>query len=256
MDFFFSELKRMKIALLTSHHLSEFRIATLLPILKDIRFSIDVAIIDDRPGKTILEKIRSNLKKGRGGYVLVMAFQKVFGKKEITTDTDKFCSEHGISVYNTHDIYSPETIEYLRNKNSDILLLIDGFGIIKEPLLGVAPHGILSYHHGDMRKYRGQPPAFWELYNGDKEMGITVQILTDGLDCGIPVVEKTIAINRGDTLKTLTVRAYRESIPMMYEALLKIVKGDKLPDKIETPGKIYTIPNLRQWMKFNVKRYT
>jgi folate-dependent phosphoribosylglycinamide formyltransferase PurN len=239
----------MKIALLLEHELSDFRIATLKPILNDSRFSIILAIIDDRPGKTILGKLRSNLRKGRGGYVLVMAFQKIFGKKEVTTDTEKFCSEHGISVYKTRDAYSPETIEFIRKKNSDIFLLIGGFGIIKEPLLSIAPHGILSYHHGNMRKYRGQPPAFWELYNGEKEMGITVQILTDGLDCGIPAVEKTIIINSGDTVKKLNERVYRESIPMLYEALLKIENGIQLPDKIETPGKIYTIPNLRQWMK-------
>jgi methionyl-tRNA formyltransferase len=239
----------MKIALLTSPRLSDFRIASLNPILNDTRFTVDTAIIDNRPGKTLPEKIRSNLKKGRGGYILVMAFQKLFGKKEITTDTEKFCNEHRILVYHTNDIYSQEALEFIRKKNLDVLLLIDGFGIIKEPLLSIAPHGILSYHHGNMRKYRGQPPAFWELYNGDKEMGVTVQILTDGLDCGIPAIEKTIAINSGDTVKKLTERAYRESIPMMYEALVKIENGVRLPDKIENPGKIYTIPNLRQWMK-------
>jgi folate-dependent phosphoribosylglycinamide formyltransferase PurN len=244
----FTDLAQMKIALLTSSSLNPFRIATLLPILRDSRFSVDSAIIDDRPGKSILEKTKRNLKKGRGGYVLIMAFQKVFGKKEPIVDTEKFCKDHGISIYRTSDIYSQAALDFIREKKFDILLLTGGYGILREPLLSVARHGILSYHHGDMRKYRGQPPAFWELYNGEKEMGVTVQILTAGLDCGIPVVEKTITINRGDTLKKLTEKAYSESIPMMYEALLKIEGGIQLPGKIENPGKIYTIPNLRQWM--------
>ena len=36
-------------------------------------------------------------------------------------------------------------------------VLLGGFGIVKEPLLSLASQGILSYHHGNMRKYRGQP---------------------------------------------------------------------------------------------------
>ena len=34
------------------------------------------------------------------------------------------------------------------------------------------------------------PPAFWELYNGEKEMGLTVQKLSVNLDSGSPLVEK------------------------------------------------------------------
>jgi methionyl-tRNA formyltransferase len=71
----------------------------------------------------------------------------------------------------------------------DLLLLIGGFGIIKAPLLDLAPQGVLSYHHGDMREYRGQPPAFWELYNGEKPNRVTVQRLSPGIDCGQPIVE-------------------------------------------------------------------
>lgn len=243
----------MNITLLTSKSLSAFRIATLQPILDDSHFSVDAAIIDDRVDKTLMQKVKNNLKKGRGAYILIMAFQKIFGKKEITIDTEEFCDENGISVYRTKDIYSQESVDFIRKKNPDILLLIGGYGIIREPLLSIAPHGILSYHHGDMRKYRGQPPAFWELYNGEKEMGVTVQILTEGLDCGIPVIEKTIPVLPGDTLKKLHNRAMSESISMMYEALSKIEEGKELPRKVETPGKIYKIPNLRQWVKFHLK---
>ena len=164
----------MKIGLLTSTGLSEFRLNALKPILSDNAFSIELAVIDDSPKKSIVQKIKKNLKKGRGGYIIIMAFQKLFEKKEIEISTEKFCKENGISVLKTGDIHSAEAIDKIRKKNLDILLLIGGYGIIKEPLLTITPLGILSYHHGNMRKYRGQPPALWELYNNEKEMGITV----------------------------------------------------------------------------------
>ncbi len=54
-----------------------------------------------------------------------------------------------------------------------------------------------------MRKYRGMPPIFWELYNNEQEIGITVQKLDTRLDARIPIVEKKITIDHNDSYKSL-----------------------------------------------------
>jgi folate-dependent phosphoribosylglycinamide formyltransferase PurN len=243
----------MRIGLLTGDTLSAFRLATLMPISGDKSFSVELAVIDDSPPKTITQKIIKNFRKRRGGYMLIMAFQSFLARRDFKVNTEKFCMGNGISVHRTKDIYSPETIDIIRKSNPDILLLVGGFGILKEPLLSLTRLGVLSYHHGDMRKYRGQPPAFWELYNNEKEMGITVQILTSGLDCGIPVVEKTLEIKKDDTPEKLQIRAEKESENMMYEALKKLADPGFVPSKIEIYGKIYTIPDLKQWIVLKMK---
>jgi len=115
-------------------------------------------------------------------------------------------------------------------------------------LLSAAPKGILSFHHGNMRKYRGMPPALWELFNGEKEMGITVQILSERLDAGMPVVEKSIKIEKADTILKLRNRAQSESPNMMYQALIKLMSDSYKPKYLNKLGKVYTLPNLRQWM--------
>lgn len=243
----------MKIALLTSTGLSEFNVNTLKPILEDKLFSIELAIIDARPRKSFTQRLKKNIKRGRGGYMLIMFFKNYFSQRQKKTATKEFCYEYGIDVLETKDPYSAQTIEMIKNHKLDILVLIDGYGFIKEPLLSVAPLGILSYHHGNMRKYRGMPPALWELYNNEPEMGVTVQILTSGLDAGIPIEEKTIKIEKNDTLKSLKSRAFSASVDMMHRALRKLSDPCFVPVKIETPGKIYTLPNLRQWLLFQLK---
>jgi hypothetical protein len=67
----------------------------------------------------------------------------------------------GIPFLIANDPYSTSTVNKIREKGLDVLLFISGFGIIKELLLNSKPLGILSYHHGDVRRYRGQPSAFW-----------------------------------------------------------------------------------------------
>lgn len=243
----------MNIGLLTSISLSEFRLNTLLPILGDNNFSIRVAIIDNRTKKSLKQKLKKNIKRGRGGYILIMAFQSVFSKKGKSINTKEFCSNNGISVIETKTPYSAEIIESIKKYNLDLLILIGGYGIIKEPLLNVTPIGVLSYHHGNMRKYRGMPPALWELYNNEKEMGVTVQILSPGLDNGIPIEEKIIEIRKNDSLKRLQNRASEQSVNMLYRALKKMSNKDFTPQRIDNFGKVYTLPNLRQWLILNIK---
>lgn len=245
----------MKIGLLTGHFISDFRLKTLKPILEDKNFLIKVALIDDRPKKSLLQKLKNNIKRGRGGYVLVMAFQNLLAKNEKGLKTTEFCSENGIAAIETKKPYSLDTIEIIKKFNLDLLILVGGYGIIKEPLLKVTPLGVLSYHHGNMRKYRGMPPALWELYNNENEMGVTVQILSAGLDNGIPIEEKTIEIRKNDSLKKLQNRAYDQSVNMLYGALQKISNQDFKPQRLNNFGKIYTLPNLREWILLNIRLF-
>jgi folate-dependent phosphoribosylglycinamide formyltransferase PurN len=243
----------IRIGLLTGSTLSEFRLNTLRPIIEDDSFSIEAAIVDNRPTKPLGQKLKKNIKLGRGGYILIMALKSIFSKKEIGVTTRIFCANNGIDVIESKEPYSDDTINFIRKYNLDVLLLVGGFGIVKEPLLTLTPLGVLSYHHGNMREYRGMPPALWELYNNEKEMGVTVQVLAPGVDCGIPIEEKSIEIQPRDSLESLKNRAFKESENMMYDALRKLSSPDFKPNKVEKLGKVYTLPNLRQWILLNIK---
>jgi folate-dependent phosphoribosylglycinamide formyltransferase PurN len=243
----------IKIGLLVSSSFSDFGLKTLKPILADSNFVIKVAIIDKRPKLSLKQKLKKNLKRGRGGYIIIMALKSFLSKKSFNISTIDYCQDNNIDVIETTEPYSQTSIKKIKEYNLDLLILVAGFGIIKKEILDITPLGVLSYHHGDMRKYRGMPPALWELYNNEKEMGVTVQILSPGLDSGIPIEEKKIEISKKDTLKKLQKRASDESVDMLYRALLKLSKKNYEPEKINKFGKVYTLPNLRQWIVLNIR---
>jgi hypothetical protein len=54
-----------------------------------------------------------------------------------------------------------------------------GAGVVGEEILRVPRYGVWSFHHGDNEKYQGDPPCFWEIYNGDIVTGAILQRLTD-----------------------------------------------------------------------------
>lgn len=245
----------IRVGILAGTTISDFRLKTLEPILGDNQFSIEVCIIDGRPEPGIAKKIKKNLKRGRGGYIIVMALNRFFSKKSDDINTEEFCNIHKIDVIQTVKPYSQETIAKIKSYDLQLLILVGGFGIVKKPLLEVTAGGVLSYHHGNMRKYRGMPPGLWELYNGEEEMGVTVQILSPGLDDGIPVEEITVPIYKYDSVEKLQQRALDESVGMLYTALKKVTDRNFQPQRLEELGAVYTLPNLRQWIILNFRLF-
>jgi hypothetical protein len=79
---------------------------------------------------------------------------------------------------------SNQDVAEIRKYNLDIILRFS-FGILRGEVLDAARYGIWSFHHDDEQKYRGAPPAFWEIYHQDPVTGAVLQRLTDRLDGGI-----------------------------------------------------------------------
>lgn len=238
----------LRIGFLAGRTLREHHLRALEPILADGQFEVPLMLVDARPPKTTGRKVMQHLRKGCGAYILVLALGSLHAKPAHGVETREFCRRNGIECLETDSPYSPQISDRLRARQLDVLGLLCGFGIIREPLLSVCPKGILSYHHGDMRKYRGMPPGLWELYHGEKEVGITVQKIAAGLDCGLPIAEKHIPIRPDDTLDTLGARLRLEGQGLMYAALKKVADPDFTPAPIRELGQMYTLPNLRQWL--------
>jgi hypothetical protein len=86
---------------------------------------------------------------------------------------------NGFSQY-----FDADTVAQIKECAPDFLLRF-GFNIIRGEILESAPMGVWSYHHDDELKYRGGPPAFWEIVKGDPVNGVILQKLTNRLDGGI-----------------------------------------------------------------------
>lgn len=243
----------MKIAILCGTGLDAFQQRVLQPIMNDQTIEIVGALVDCRPRSSLKKRFLKNLKRGRGGYMIVMLFKSRMAKKKPSIDARAFFSSHGITCIETQAPYEEEVTCKLKSLLPEALVMLGGFGIVKEPLLSLAPQGILSYHHGNMRKYRGQPVGFWELYHGEKEMGVTVQRLAAGLDRGTPIVEMAVPIEKGDSVATLRSRALDSSTGMMHEALRLVQQPDFKPATIDHYGPVFTIPNLRQYLTLQIK---
>ena len=245
----------MNIVLLCSTGLTISNINIINYLFDDVEFKIVGCVIDNRPSKKLFQKLKFNLRKGRGGYTFIMLLRLFSKKKEKSVAATKVFQKKKVPIISTVKPYSESTLSQIKKLCPDLLILISGFGIVKKPLINLCTNGVLSYHHGNMRKYRGMPPAFWEIYNGEREIGVTVQRINEGLDHGEPILERNFSIEYGESLQSVRKKIFRSTEDLMYLAAKKVRSNNYSKKFIEQYGKVYTLPNLRQWMYFNLKQF-
>ena len=86
------------------------------------------------------------------------------------------------------DKFHKRDLFYVKNEKFDILIRCCGNFLTKD-FLKVSKHGIISFHHGDYKKYRGSPAGFWEVFNKEKKTGFMLQKINEKLDFGNIILE-------------------------------------------------------------------
>ncbi|WP_338727983.1 formyltransferase family protein [Haladaptatus sp. DJG-WS-42] len=145
----------------------------------------------------------------------------------------------------------PEIAEEVATK-ADIALLC-GFGFITGPILAAPKHGVLSFHHGDLRKYRGQPMGFWEYLRGEQTAGVTLQRLTEKLDGGEIIYLNEVDISDARYLREVKTRLLAESVEMLSEGVRRVRDESFSPETPTELGQIYRIPKGKPVAKYLAK---
>jgi hypothetical protein len=128
-----------------------------------------------------------------------------------------------------------------------------GFGLLAGRVLDAPRYGVLGYHPGDIREYRGQPGGFWEVLDGADEMGVTVQRLTERLDGGEIAALETFEIEDTDTWQDLRAEAFRTAEDMLVPAIRTLVRADETVERPDRIGELNSVPEGRDVVRYLVE---
>lgn len=95
----------------------------------------------------------------------------------------------------------------------------NGVGILTGTILDAPEHGVLSYHHGDIREYRGVITHFWNYLDGVEEAGVTLLQLTEELDGGRIAAERTVDLRGAVTWSEVESRKQLAGVSLLREAV-------------------------------------
>ncbi len=146
------------------------------------------------PRRSIVERIRRSIK-----YDGVLETVKKFVPKtqiHLNDKNDKTMQaayKLGLTVLKVDNFHAEESIKLMRQAEAD-LGVIYGTNIIKQSVFSIPKHGSINLHQGLAPHYRGGPPIFWELFNGEKEIGITVHFVAVKVDTGDIILQSTVPL--------------------------------------------------------------
>jgi hypothetical protein len=135
----------------------------------------------------------------------------------------------------------PEVVDRI-GATSD-LVLRRGFGLLRGDVLTATDHGVLSYHHGDPRAYRGGPAGFWEFLHGESTAGVMVQRLRPELDAGDVLAYADVDISGCRSWGAVRRALYGNSADLLAEAVETARSDDADPLDLGDPGPVYHPPS-------------
>lgn len=119
-----------------------------------------------------------------------------------------------------------------------------GAPILKEALFSLPRLGTINLHKGRLPHYRGMPPAFWELKNGETSVGCTVHKIEAGLDTGDILLERSVAVDPYSTVAGMQIKLHRVGVQMVCEAVEQIASHTAVFTKQAAGGAVNTRPAL------------
>lgn len=118
--------------------------------------------------------------------------------------------------------------------NSQMGVLIDFGIIVSENTINSFQKGIINSHFSLLPEWRGADPITFSLLSGQKHTGVSLMMLTKGMDEGPILAQQALPIDANDTGITLTDKLINLSHKMLVEFVPKYLTGLISPiDQIE-----------------------
>ena len=184
------------------------------------------------PYEIVLAVTQPDRPKGRGHE---MAFSPV---KETAL-------KYGIPVFQPEKLRNPEAVAEIEKSKPD-MIVVAAFGqILPKSVLSLPKYGCINVHASLLPAYRGAAPIQWAILDGQKETGVTIMYMNEGLDTGDILLQKAIPIADDETGGSLHDRLAELGAEALTEALPKILDGSLKP----VPQGEMTTPYAKQLTK-------
>ena len=151
--------------------------------------------------------------------------------KEMQQTPVKACAlKHNIEVFQPVKIKTPEAVEVLKGYGAD-LFVVAAFGqILSKEILDMPKFGCVNIHASLLPKYRGAAPIQWAILDGEKETGVTIMQMNEGLDTGDMLTKVIVPIEDTDTGESLFDKLAEAGAKLLIETIPQIEAGTLHPE--------------------------
>lgn len=133
----------------------------------------------------------------------------------------------------------------------DLLVSVACPYILKDKLLAMPPLGCINIHHAPLPQYKGMMPTFWQMYHGEKRVGVTIHTMAARLDEGAALLQEELPMQENESLDSLIRRTKRHGARCMLTVLRQIAAQTQVTLLLENrPGSYFTFPTPDEMKEF------
>jgi methionyl-tRNA formyltransferase len=120
------------------------------------------------------------------------------------------------------------------------LIVVAAFGqILRKWLLDVPNYGCINVHGSLLPRWRGASPIQAAILHGDRETGISIMKMDEGIDTGDVISKQTVVIDPEDTSETLAKKMSLVGASLLVDTLPGYIHGELLPYPQDEVGVTY-----------------
>lgn len=140
--------------------------------------------------------------------------------------------EYNIPYFEIDSIDGQRTIDFehiLEKLDLDLILVLGWYYMLPSTTRKLAKHGAWGIHASLLPNYAGGAPLNWAIINGEKETGVTLFRMDEGVDNGDIILQQSFEIGFEDTIKDVYEKATLASKNILLSALTNIDNIQYIP---------------------------
>ena len=147
------------------------------------------------------------------------------GRKVVPSPIKMVAEKAGLDVLQPTKIRTEGFLDELRSYRPDLIVVTAYGRILPKSLIELPPYGTINVHASLLPKYRGAAPIQWAVINCEKETGVTIMQMDEGLDTGDILHPGSLPIAEDDTAGTLAEKLAGLGGQLLIEALDRLREG-------------------------------
>ena len=104
-------------------------------------------------------------------------------------------------------------------------VVVGWFWIVGREALAAVPGGYYAVHNSLLPRYRGGAPIVWAMMNGEREVGVSLFRLTDGMDDGDVYAQRATSVDEHEAIGDVLPRLEAAAVAMLAESYPGLLAG-------------------------------
>ncbi len=178
---------------------------------------------------------------------------KPVGRKQLLTapPVKQLAAARGIPVFQPKTLRDGAAEKTLRELAPELIVVVAYGRILPKEILTLPKYGCINLHVSLLPKYRGSAPIQWAVLNGDRETGVTIMQMDEGVDTGDIITVAPVEIGPEETSADVFEKVAALGARTLADTVAAISRGEVSRTKQDPAGASLAPPLSKEMAPFD-----